>query len=273
VNLYRIDFSKIQGCGNSFVICEKQKRLPKNFNWGKLSRRICDMNYGIGADTLLVVSTGFKAPYLMGVYNPDGSKAQVSGNGARCVVRYLYEKGVSSRNLKEIETVKGIISAEILNSKPEDFTVRVNLGRQVKEIKNMSIKVRGKAVEVIYLDIGNPHAVLLRKKLPRDWRSIGSLIEHHPVYPKRVNVEFAGVINRREMEVRIWERGVGEVLSSGTGASAAVLAGIFAGKLDSRVKAKMQGGSLEIAFDSARNNLHITGPAEIISKGIFYHHV
>lgn len=271
---YKISFSKIQGCGNCFVICEKQKELPKNFNYGKLSRAICDFNYGIGADTLLTISRGENAPFFMEVYNPDGSKAQVSGNGTRCVVRYLLEKGYSPRHLKQIETVKGLVGAEILNGDLSRLQVRVNLGRQVKEMKRMTIKLKGKAVEVIYVDIGNPHAVRIVNKFPSDWKVQGRMIENHPVFqPHKVNVEFGRVVNKQEMEVKVWERGVGQVLSSGTGASGAVLAGIFSGKLQNKVNAIMDGGNLEIEYDSKRKNLYITGPAETVCQGVYLYHV
>jgi diaminopimelate epimerase len=272
VKTYKIIFSKIQGCGNSFVICDKQNNLPKSFNWGKFSKQICDFNYGIGADTLLTVSKGKKAPFFMEVYNPDGSKAQVSGNGTRCVVRYLLEKGFSPRLTKEIETVKGLVGSEILNGDLSNLKVRVNLGRQVKEIKRMTIKLRNKTVDVIYVDIGNPHGVRLVNKFPVDWKEQGYLIEHHPVFrPHKVNVEFGRVINKQELEVRVWERGVGAVLSSGTGASGAVLAGIFAGKLSNEVKARMAGGDLEIEYDPRKKNLFITGPAQTVCQGVFYY--
>ncbi len=271
---YKISFSKIQGCGNCFVICEKQKELPKDFNYGRLSKTICDFNYGIGADTLLTISTGKNAPFFMEVYNPDGSKAQVSGNGTRCVVRYLLEKGYSRRMLKQIETVKGLVGAEVLNGDLSHLEVRVNLGRQVREIKKMTIKLKGKAIEVIYVDIGNPHACRLVNQFPSDWKVQGNLIEHHPVYkPHKVNVEFGRVLNKREMEVKVWERGVGPVLSSGTGACGAVLAGIFAGRLQNKVKAIMDGGNLEIEYDSLRKNLYLTGPAQTVGQGVFLYHV
>ncbi|OGV97327.1 diaminopimelate epimerase [Microgenomates group bacterium RBG_16_45_19] len=208
----------------------------------------------------------------MEVYNPDGTKAQVSGNGTRCVVRYLLERGYSPRLTKEIETVKGIVSNEILNGDLSNLKVRVNLGRQAKEIKRMTIKLRNKAVDMIYVDIGNPHGVRLVSKFPPDWKEQGYLIEHHRVFqPHKVNVEFGRVINKREMEVRVWERGVGAVLSSGTGASGAVLAGIFAGKLANKVKARMAGGNLEIEYNPKLKNLFITGPAQTVCRGVFYY--
>jgi len=136
----------------------------------------------------------------------------------------------------------------------------------------MTIKLKGKAVEVIYVDIGNPHAVSLVKRFPADWKELGDLIEHHPVYqPKKVNVEFGRVLNKKEIEVKVWERGVGAVLSSGTGASAAALAGIFAGQLNPKVKAIMAGGSLEIEYNTSGRNLYITGPAQTICSGVFYY--
>jgi len=274
VRAYKIHFSKIQGCGNCFVICEKEKELPKNFNYGKLSKAICDFNYGIGADTLLTISKGKNAPFFMEVYNPDGSKAQVSGNGTRCVARYLLEKGYSPRVFRQIETVRGLVGAEILNGDLQNLQVRVNLGKQIKEIKRMTVKLDGRASEVIYVDIGNPHAVRLVNKFPADWKRQGDLIEHHPVYqPKKVNVEFGRVLNKKEIEVKVWERGVGAVLSSGTGASAAVLAAIYAGKLSPKAKAIMDGGNLEIEYDPAKKNLYITGPAQTVGSGVFFYHV
>ena len=208
----------------------------------------------------------------MEVYNPDGSQAQVSGNGTRCVVRYLLEKGYSPRLTKQIETVKGLVGAEVLNGDLANLKVRVNLGRQVKEIKKMTIKVKNRAVDLIYVDIGNPHAVSLVKKFPADWKELGDLIEHHPVYqPNKVNVEFGRVLNKKKIEVKVWERGVGAVLSSGTGASAAALAGIFTGQLAPKVKAIMAGGSLEIEHNTSGRNLYITGPAQTICRGVFYY--
>lgn len=210
----------------------------------------------------------------MEVYNPDGSKAQVSGNGTRCVARYLLERGYSPRLFKHIETVRGLVGAEILQGDLQNLQVRVNLGGQVKEIKRMTIKLKGRAVEVIYVDIGNPHAVRLVNKFPKDWKRQGELIEHHPVYkPKKVNVEFGRVVNKKEIEVKVWERGVGAVLSSGTGASGAVLAAIYAGKLSPKVKAKMEGGILEIEYDSVKKNLYISGPAQTVGSGVFIYHV
>ncbi|MCI0531949.1 MAG: diaminopimelate epimerase [candidate division Zixibacteria bacterium] len=266
----KIPFSKIQGCGNSFVICEKRKGIPSNFNWGKLSQKICNPDFGVGADTLLVLSRGRRAPYLMEVYNPDGSKAQVSGNGTRCVVRYLLDRGVKPHSTALIETVKGLVETEITDSKRSSFEVRVNLGRQVREIKGMNLRIGNKIIPVVYVDIGNPHAVRLVRQFPDDWEKSGFSIEHHRLYPKRVNVEFCRVIDGKNLEVKVWERGVGRVLSSGTGASAAVLAGIYLGRLSGKVKAHMAGGSLEIEFNPDKKNLFITGPAQTVCRGVFY---
>lgn len=218
---------------------------------------------------MLVISRGRKAPFLMEVYNPDGTKAQVSGNGTRCVVRYLLDRGIKPRHTTVIETVKGLVQAEITDPKRSSFEVRVNLGRQVKEIKGMNLRIRNKLFPVVYVDIGNPHAVQLVKTFPADWEKLGYLIEHHRLYPKRVNVEFGRVTSSNRIEVKVWERGVGKVLSSGTGASAAVLAGIYMGGLSGKVKAHMAGGSLKIEFDPDKKNLFITGPAQTICRGVF----
>jgi diaminopimelate epimerase len=252
----------------------------------RLAQAVCDRHIGIGADGFLVVEASRKPGYDAAVrfFNADGSEAEMSGNGIRCAGAYLLDLGGYTSPLR-IKTVAGIKVLEAVKGEPGKWTFRVRMGHPVfspKKIpfaaRGVSAPVMGYTLETSYgkhcvtvTSMGNPHcSVFVKNFRGIDWRSIGSEIETHRLFPNRTNVEFVRVISRRAIEVRFWERGVGETASSGTGSCAAVVASILNGFAVRSVRAKTVAGSLDVEWPN-RGEVILTGPATAIARGSYFY--
>jgi diaminopimelate epimerase len=274
----KIRFTKLQALGNDYlyVDCFKQK-LPKAI-FPDLSRKICDRHFGVGADGLILVARGRTHEFRMIFYNPDGTEAEMCGNGIRCFARFLYEEGLSRSKVQSIETKAGVINTEIIRT-GDDFVVRADIGKPILERKKIPVKGRGKfcinetlrlsgrRVKISSISLGNPHTLIFVKEFSPQWREIGEMVENHPFFPRRTNVEFVKILSPRRIRLKIWERGAGETLASGTGACAATVAGVLTEKLNRKVTALFDTGRLTIEWSEKDGHLRMTGPATRVFSG------
>jgi diaminopimelate epimerase len=280
-----IEFSKMHGAGNDFVIINN---LDENLQIDeKLARFFCDRNFGIGCDQLLVVAPSKTADFKMEIYNADGSFVEMCGNGIRCFAKYLLDKKLTTKTKLDIETLAGIIKPEIISSHSQNDEVttwvKVNMGEPILEgkkipttkegeIKNHPIELKSiqdkKIFQITAVSMGNPHAISFVDKVDEfPLRTWGPLMENNEFFPSRVNAEFIEVVNRKEIKMRVWERGSGETLACGTGACASVVASILHEKTDRKVTVHLKGGDLEIEWDKESNHVFMTGPATYVFDG------
>jgi len=294
----KIPFTKMQGLGNDFIVIDNRNGLYKNI--GKLSIRLCDRRFGIGADQLLLLSNSGKADFRMRIFNADGSEVEMCGNGIRCLAKYIWDNKLTqikkdSQPSLAIETRAGIIRPERSGRlvkvdmgepilEPEKIPVNLRSGvrgqvlgsnsslitRHSSLVKNFPIKIDGKIFKITCVSMGNPHAVIVVKdvnSIPLE--TIGPMIEKHRLFPKRTNVEFIQIADRKNIEMRVWERGAGETLACGTGASAAAVASSLLGLTERRVTIHLKGGRLLINWSSKDGHVYMTGPAETVFEGTF----
>ena len=271
----RLRFTKMHGAGNDFVVVDAT-HVPLTLDVAGI-RRLADRHIGIGFDQMLVVEPARRADtdFYYRIFNADGGEVSQCGNGARCFVRYIHDKGLSAKDTIRVETRSGIIEPRL----EKDGRVTVNMGAPVFEpiripfaaerrAATYQLEVNGREVEICAVSMGNPHAVRVVADIDAaPVTSEGPLIERHPRFPERVNAGYMQIVDRRHIKLRVFERGAGETLSCGTGACAAVVAGIARGLLDSPVKVNTRGGVLEIAWTGEAQPVFMTGPAQSVFDG------
>ncbi len=270
----RIHFTKMQGTGNDFVLLDAVSFDFGGFDFARASRRLLDRRFGVGADQLLVLLPGEKSRLRMRIFNADGSEVQMCGNGIRCLARYIWTRGLAAgREKLEIETLAGIIVPE-----ERGDLVRVDMGAPRLEGRDIPVLVDGRVVDyplevegkrflVTCVSMGNPHAVIFVEEVAGFPVGLyGPRIENHPLFPERTNVEFIEVADKGRIKMRVWERGSGETLACGTGASASVVASAIKGLTSRCVEVELSGGRLDIEWaDNGR--VYMTGPAEEVFEG------
>ncbi len=278
----RLRFTKMQGAGNDFVVLDGISQRVE-LSAAQL-QRLADRRFGIGADQILLVQRpgqpGLDFRYR--IFNADGGEVEQCGNGARCFVRFVHERGLTHKRAIRVETLGGVIEPRL----EDDGGVTVDMGTPVLEPASVPfdaeglvaraeqhdrlwpLQIHGRTAELSVLSMGNPHAVQVvvdveQAPVAKD----GPVIEHHRRFPRRVNAGFMQVLDRHAIRLRVWERGVGETLACGTGACAAAVAGILRGALDSPVAVHTRGGELRIAWAGAGRPVLMTGPAEAVFDG------
>ncbi|NLK28597.1 MAG: diaminopimelate epimerase [Clostridiales bacterium] len=271
-------FTKMQGCGNDYVYVDCTKKLIDHIP--EVARKVSDRHYGIGSDGLILIRPSEKADFMMDMNNYDGSRAQMCGNGIRCVAKYVYDYGLTDKKQLKIETLSGIKDVELTITDGKVTSVTVDMGKPILDpalipvvsdeeiVIKKPIHVGNKIYEVTCLSMGNPHAVVFvedTKSIPIE--TIGPLFEHHEMFPERVNTEFVHVIDRNHIEMRVWERGAGETLACGTGACASVIACILNGLTDHEVTVTLLGGKLKVRYDENTDRVFMTGPAIKVFEG------
>ena len=271
-------FTKMQGIGDDYdyVNCF-QENIE---NPSEVSRRISDRHFGIGSDGLILIKPSEKADFEMEMYNADGSQGAMCGNGMRCVGKYVYDYGLTDKTRISVDTKSGIKYLDLTVENKKVKLVRVNMGAPVLEPKSIPMVYEGERVisqpfnvgqdiyEITAVSMGNPHAVVYMedvKNLPLE--EIGPKFEKHPAFPESVNTEFVRVIDRRTVEMRVWERGSGETLACGTGACAVAVASVLNGYTEDEVTVRLLGGDLKIFWDRTENLVYMTGPAEVVFEG------
>ena len=271
----KLKFTKMQGAGNDFVVLDGvSQRLALT---PLQLRRLADRHFGVGCDQILLVEPPRAAgtDFRYRIFNADGGEVEQCGNGARCFVRFVRERGLTAKNAIRVETAAGIIEPRM----EPDGEVTVNMGAPVFEPKRIPfisdsdalvqpLQVGGATVEISAVSMGNPHAVQLVADVDAaPVASQGPLIERHARFPERVNAGYMQVQDRGRIRLRVYERGAGETLACGTGACAAVAAGIRRGLLDARVRVSTRGGDLTIRWEGADNPVWMTGPAVTVFEG------
>ena len=277
----KIKFTKMQALGNDYIYVDCFKQKLAKVILPDLAKKICDRHFGVGADGFILVAPGGARKFRMIFYNPDGTEAEMCGNGIRCFARLLYEHGLSRSRVQNIETKAGIIRTEIINIADDDFLIRGDIGKPILERKRIPVKgkgefcinerlsLKGRNLRITSISLGNPHTVIFVKEFSPQWRKIGEMVENHPTFPCRTNVEFVKILSPKKIRLKIWERGAGETLASGTGASAATVAGVLTKKLDRKVTALFDKGELMIEWKEKNSHLYMTGPATSVFSGVY----
>ncbi len=283
-----MNFTKVQGAGNDFVLVEADEAQR---DWSQLAIAICNRHFGVGADGLLLVSPSEVADFKMRVFDSDGSEARACGNGLRCLAKYALEKGLirAATHQMLVETISGIrkvelhgIGSQVASIKvsmgepkfrASDIPVVIEQGKDLVDINSMlsyPVIVEDADLLLNLVSMGNPHAVYFWQRPVSDFplSRLGPKVEHLSIFPDRVNFEVARVVSRNEIETRVWERGVGETLACGSGACAITVAAQLYGYIDNKVDIKLPGGILGVEWDGA-GEVFLSGPAEIVFNGVW----
>ncbi len=272
-------FTKMHGAGNDFLLIQSS---GEERDWEALSVAICDRHFGVGADGVMLVLPSQRADLRMRLFNADGSEAEVSGNGVRCLVKYVVERGVvSPREQVTIEAVHDVLEAQVSMMGGEVESVRLSMGPPRFEptevavvtdmpapVLDMSLEVDGRALAVSCVSMGNPHAVTFSGGPVGDYplEVLGPQVEHHAAFPARVNFGVAQVLDRSHMDVRVWERGAGETLACGSGCCAAMVTAHLKGLVGDKVDITQPGGVLRVEWDGT-GAVFLSGPAAFVFDG------
>ena len=271
-------FTKMHGCGNDYVYVNCFEETVENP--ADVARFVSDRHYGIGSDGLILICPSEIADFRMAMYNLDGSEGKMCGNGVRCIAKYVYDHHLTDKTQISLETLGGIkyLDLNIKDGKVE--TVKVDMGEPIltpadipvnlsgDTIINEPVEVEGSIWNITCISMGNPHAVVFvddTKSL--NLEKIGPAFEKHPIFPEQVNTEFVHVIDRKTVDMRVWERGSGETFACGTGACATAMACILNGKTEDEVLVHLVGGDLLIQYDRKTNHIFMTGPATEVFSG------
>ncbi len=275
-----LKFVKMHGTGNDFIIINNLiDMVPSPEN---LAVRLCERHTGIGGDGLILILPAEKESndYKMRIFNPDGSEAEMCGNGIRCFVHYLYSENISDKKYFRIETKAGLIKPEIIKNANKTSLIRVNMGKPqfavdkipvklnsgTNYVHNHPLNIENNTFEINCVSMGNPHTVIFAPNIDDiDLIKWGKKIENHFLFPEKTNVEFVEILDKSNIKVRVWERGAGITLACGTGACASVAAGIKNNLLNDKVTVRLPGGELFINW--AEENIFMTGPAKTVFKG------
>ncbi len=284
----KIEFTKMHGLGNDFVVIDTLRESSlaglDTDELSSLAVHLCNRRLGIGADQLLLLCQSHEADFRMRIFNADGSEVEMCGNGIRCLARYIWERGLSDKAVLDIETLAGIIRPEARGE-----MVRVDMGMPEFSPEKIPVDIResdrtvlpetavfldypleieGRVFDVTCLSMGNPHCVTVIDEVETFPVSYyGPLIENHRMFPARTNVEFIEILNDREIRMRVWERGAGETMACGTGASAAAVAASLKGSTGRDVTVRLLGGDLTIEW-AEDGHVYMTGPAVTVFDGV-----
>jgi diaminopimelate epimerase len=278
-----MDFTKLHGTGNDFVVVDAR---DADGDWAALATATCDRHFGVGGDGLILAARSSVAPVRMRIFNADGSEAEMSGNGMRCLVKFAVDNGIvaPAGDTLDVETGAGVMSVTITRDGAGRVTaVRESMGRPRLDpreipiaveapppIVGLPLDVEGQKVPISAVSMGNPHAIYFQEQAVESYplHAVGPLVEHHRLFPNRTNFEVVRVLDRSRAEMRVWERGVGETLSCGSGASAVMVAARLAGVIDGRLNLRVPGGELELEWDGS-GDVILTGPVEEVFRGVW----
>lgn len=274
-------FTKMQGLGNDYVYVNCFKETVENPS--SVAKFVSNRNFGIGSDGLILICPSETADFQMVMYNADGSRGEMCGNGIRCVAKYVYDYGLTDKSRISVETLGGIkyLDLTVENGKvrlvkvdmgephlaPEEIPIAMN-EKDVNQVIDEEINVDGTVYRMTGVSMGNPHTVVYMDDLKGlEIEKIGPKFESHPRFPQRINTEFAHVLDEHTVEMRVWERGSGETLACGTGACAVAVASILNGLTKRSVTVKLLGGDLMIEWNEENGHVFMTGPAEVVFDG------
>jgi len=277
-------FTKMHGCGNDYVYINGFEEKPEEAAKPELVRRMSDRHFGIGSDGVIFINPSEEADFEMEMWNADGTRAEMCGNGIRCVAKYVYDYRMTDKTDISVISAGQIkyLKLQVRDGKTE--SVRVNMGRPVftpseipvvmpagkKTVVDEPITVRGKEYRMTCVSMGNPHAVIFLEDVAGlKIEEIGPYFENHERFPNRINTEFVRVLDKNHVEMRVWERGTGETFACGTGSCAAAAACVLNGLTDKAVTVKLLGGDLFIEWDREADLIYMTGPAATVYEGIW----
>ena len=275
-----MEFTKMQGLGNDYVYvnCFKEKIE----NPSEMAVKVSDRHFGIGSDGLILIKPSEVADFEMEMYNADGSRGEMCGNGIRCVAKYVYDYGLTDKTSISVETLGGIKYLDLTVEHGKVTLVKVDMGTPIlkpelipivakgETVIDEPIMVGGKEYHMTGVSMGNPHDVVFMDDIKNlEIEKIGPLFENHERFPNRINTEFVNVIDRHTAQMRVGERGSGETLACGTGDCAVAVACILNGLTENTVTVKLLGGNLQIEWDREKNTVYMTGPAEVSFDGVW----
>lgn len=279
-----IKFTKMHGLGNDYVYIDATAKTGQKIeNESDLAKFVSNRHFGIGSDGLILICDSKVADFKMRMFNYDGSEAEMCGNGIRCVGKFVYDKGLTNKTTVKIETLAGIKTL-ILNTKDGKVeTARVDMGEPIleaekipvisteKPVKNLELEAENKKFKFTCVSMGNPHAITIVENTKEfDVEKYGKVLEIDKAFPKKANIEFAQIIDRQNINMRVWERGAGETLACGTGACATAVACNLNGLTDRKVNIELLGGTLNIEWNETDNHVYMTGPAVTVFDGELY---
>ena len=276
-----IKFTKMHGLGNDYVYIDAINQKIENES--SLAKFVSNRHFGIGSDGLILICKSEVADFKMRMFNSDGSEAEMCGNGIRCVGKFVYDKGLTNKTTVKIETLAGIKTL-ILNTKDGKVeTARVDMGEPILEaekipvisteepVKNLELEAENKKFKFTCVSMGNPHAITIVENTKEfDVEKYGKVLEVDKAFPKKANIEFAQIVNRQNINMRVWERGAGETLACGTGACATAVACNLNGLTDRKVNIELLGGTLNIEWNETDNHVYMIGPAVTVFDGELY---
>ncbi|MFD0587927.1 diaminopimelate epimerase [Paenibacillus sp. GCM10027627] len=274
-----MNFTKMHGLGNDFIVVAGESQLPDNA--AELALGLCNRFFGIGADGLVYILPSEKADFRMRIINSDGSEAEQCGNAIRCVAKYVYDNGLTGDEEITIETLgAGVQKVQLTVNGGKVQTVRVDMGEPIlqglqvpttvdaERVIEHPIEVDGKEFKFTAVSMGNPHCVIyVDDAVGFDLETWGPKLEKHPMFPRKINVEFVTVNSRNQADMRVWERGAGPTLACGTGACATLVASVLTGATDRAATVSLKGGDLFIEWNENDNHVYMSGPAAEVFRG------
>lgn len=277
-------FTKMQGCGNDYVYVNGFEEKIDAEKKPELVRKLSDRHFGIGGDGVIFINPGKTAEFEMEMYNADGTRSQMCGNGIRCVAKFVYDKGLTNKTSITVESFGKVKYLDLtLGEDGKVASVKVNMGAPILNAKevpvvsdndkviNEPIVVNGDTYNMTCVSMGNPHAVVFLEGYDdlKDFEieKIGPFFESHERFPERVNTEFVRVIDRQTVQMRVWERGTGETLACGTGCCAIAVACVLNGLTDNKITIQVLGGEIVCEWDQEKNLVFMTGPATTVFEG------
>ena len=276
-----IKFTKMHGLGNDYVYIDAINQKIENES--SLAKFVSNRHFGIGSDGLILICKSDIADFQMRMFNSDGSEAEMCGNGIRCVGKFVYDKGLTDKTIVKIETLAGIKTL-VLNTKDGKVeTARVDMGEPILEaekipviskeqpVKNLELEAENKKFKFTCVSMGNPHAITIVENTKEfDVEKYGKILEVDKAFPKKANIEFAQIIDKENIKMRVWERGAGETLACGTGACATAVACNLLNLTGRKVNIELLGGILNIEWNENDNHIYMTGPAVTVFDGELY---
>lgn len=277
----KMKFTKMHGCGNDYIYVNGFAEHIDADRKPELVRRLSDRHFGIGGDGVIFINPGINAAFEMEMYNADGTRAQMCGNGIRCVAKYVYDYGLTDQTNITIESFGSVKYLSLtLGSDNKVSTVRVNMGAPIlkaaeipvisdkEQVVSEAIEVNGQVYRMTCVSMGNPHAVVfIDDIIDFDIEAIGPYFEKHTRFPERTNTEFVRIVDRSHVQMRVWERGTGETLACGTGCCATAVACVLNGLTDTEVTVRVPGGEILCEWDRKDNLVYMTGPAVTVFDG------
>ena len=261
-------FTKMQGIGNDYIYVncfEESVRNPE-----ETAKKISDRHFGVGSDGLVLICPDPDADFRMRMFNADGSESEMCGNAARCVGKYVYDRGLTKKTEVSLMTGAGIKILQMRIQDGKTSSVKVNMG--IPEIQGIgeTVEANGRTFSFTRVSMGNPHAVIFLDEVEDfDVAGIGTIIEHDPMFPNRTNTEFAKVLSGNRIRMRVWERGAGETLACGTGACATLVAAAASHLTGRKAVLELNGGNLLIEWDETTNHVFQEGPAAFVFEGVW----